>query len=118
MMATAKVPLHAVPRPVRDARHNGGSAKRRALKTILALGLMIGFEGMTAGPAAVATLPTQLTAPQLTAQADLAKQISFSPSLGQEPGLFSSILDGAFPFVKKIARPIPPPPDVDGMEDL
>jgi hypothetical protein len=79
---------------------------------------MIGFQGMTAGPAAVATLPTQLMARQLTAQADLAKQISFSPSLGQEPGLFSSILDGAFPFVKKIAKPIPPPPDVDGMEDL
>ena len=55
MMATAKVPLHAVPYPVRNARLTKSLVRRRSSKTLLALGLMIGFQGMTAGPAAVAT---------------------------------------------------------------
>ncbi|MBM6592555.1 transglycosylase SLT domain-containing protein [Microvirga pudoricolor] len=122
-MATAKVPLHAVPRPVQGARHLKRSAKRRTLKTILALGLMIGFQGMTAGPAAVATTPSRFVHrdPLASARVDL-----FQPALSQDPTLFESILDGAFAMIRQVPKAEPAPlkgtpltlTDADSMLDM
>jgi hypothetical protein len=84
--------------------------KRRAFKTLLALGLMIGFQGMTAGPAAVATVwPRIEPADVLTS----ARVELFEPTLGRKSGLFASILENAFPIIPQHLDPAPvhlPPP--------
>ncbi len=86
------------------------------VRVTLALGLMIGVQGMTAGPAAVATLPGYLKdqnrlaagEPQ-TSMAPVIASVAFSPALSKEPGLFRSILDGAFSFTKpRPAKPAHP----------
>lgn len=77
----------------------------------------MGFQGLTAGPAAVATIPTALlarpaAAPQV--QADITGSVvtasaSFTPKLAKDPGLFNAILDGAFSIVKpRPERPASP----------
>jgi hypothetical protein len=68
----------------------------------------MGFQGLTAGPAAVATLPSALLArPSAIAQAQqeitgsvVMASMDFTPKLAKDPGLFKAILDGAFSFVK------------------
>lgn len=110
MMATAKVPLHAVPYPVRNARQTKSLVRRRTSKTILALGLMIGFQGMTAGPAAVATGSTAALA--FGDAVSSARVALYHPSLPGNPGMFASILDGAFTVPKhldpvSIPEPVP-----------
>jgi hypothetical protein len=119
MLITARTLLCAVPQPVPVAR-KGGRIIRRSLHLALALGAVVGLQAVTAGPAAVATLPTALEArpqailiePIVTASldfvpqfgpADLAPQpasTDFTPQLGREPGLFQAILDGAFSLSK------------------
>ena len=119
MPVTARTLLCAVPQPVPVA-HKGGRIIRRSLHLSLALAAIVGFQGMTAGPAAVATLPSALEArpqapilePIVTASLnfvphfgpeDLAPQpasTDFTPQLGREPGLFQAILDGAFSLSK------------------
>ena len=127
MPITARTLLCAVPQPVPVA-HEGGRIIRRSLHLSLALAAMIGFQGMTAGPAAVATLPSALTArpqaiviePIVTASLDFVPQFGpadlapqpvssdFTPQLGREPGLFQAILDGAFSLSKaRRAKPSP-----------
>ena len=127
MPITARTLLCAVPQPVPVA-HEGGRIIRRSLHLSLALAAMIGFQGMTAGPAAVATLPSALTArpqaiviePIVTASLDFVPQFGpadlapqpvssdFTPQLGREPGLFQAILDGAFSLSKaRRAKPAP-----------
>ena len=106
MMATAKVPLHAVPYPVRNARQTKSLVRRRTSKTLLALGLMIGFQGMTAGPAAVATGTSSLASGDALTSARVAL---FHPALPGNPGLFASILDGAFKVVPKNIDPVSMP---------
>src|SRR5918995_2760385 len=127
MPITARTLLCAVPHPVPVA-HRGGRLIRRSLHLSLALAAMIGFQGMTAGPAAVATLPSALTArpqaiviePIVTASLDFVPQFGpadlapqpvssdFTPQLGREPGLFQAILDGAFSLSKaRRAKPAP-----------
>jgi hypothetical protein len=93
---------------------------------------MMGLQAVTAGPAAVATLPSALVArpsalPQ--AQQDITGSIltasvtasaSFTPKLAKDPDLFKAILDGAFSIVKPRAEksaPQPVPDDVAGDPD-
>ncbi len=71
---------------------------------------------MTAGPAAVATLPSALVArpyaaaPRAIVAAPIVTaSMDFTPQLGKEPGLFRSILEGAFSFRKP--RPAAPKPE-------
>jgi hypothetical protein len=108
-----------VPQPVPVAR-KGGRIIRRSLHLALALGAVVGLQAVTAGPAAVATLPPALEArpqailiePIVTASLDFVPQfgpgdlapqpasLEFTPQLGREPGLFQAILDGAFSLSK------------------
>ena len=139
MPITARTLLCAVPQPVPVAHEGGGRIIRRSLHLSLALMAIAGFQGMTAGPAAVATLPSALAArpqapivePIVTASlgfmphfspADLAPQpasTDFTPQLGKEPGLFQAILDGAFSLSKsRRAKPAQEaPPETAGDPD-
>jgi hypothetical protein len=69
---------------------------------------MMGFQGMTAGPAAVATLPSALTARPFALAPVIAPPAAFTPALGREPGLFASIIESAF-FVAKPQQAAPEP---------
>jgi len=83
------------------------------VRVALALGLVVGFQGVTAGPAAVATLPTAMMGhntsfhPKTLAEAaPVAASVAYTPELGKQPDLFKAILDGAFSLSKKRqARP-------------
>jgi hypothetical protein len=90
---------------------------------------MAGVQGISAGPAAVATLPSALAARPMVAQAPTPRDslapraveglsepvvtasLSFTPQLGKDPGLFKAILDGAFSFAKP-RREKPAPQDL------
>ncbi|SCX99010.1 transglycosylase SLT domain-containing protein [Microvirga guangxiensis] len=105
MPSNARTLLCAVPQPVADARQGG---RRKAVHVALALGLMVGFQGLTAGPAAVATLPTAMvdynhSSPikPLAVTAPVIASVAYVPELGKQPGLFKAILDGAFSLTKK-----------------
>jgi hypothetical protein len=98
--------------------------KRRAFKTLLALGLMIGFQGMTAGPAAVATAAFRIGSGDVLTSARVEL---FHPALGRESGLFASILESAFPIAPEPVDPAPvhlpvPVPvqatDADSVQDM
>jgi hypothetical protein len=93
---------------------------------------MLGLQGMTAGPAAVATLPSALlekTSALSQAHEDVTGSVvtasvtasaSFTPKLAKDPGLFKAILDGAFSIVKPRAEksaPQPVPDEVAGDPD-
>jgi hypothetical protein len=71
---------------------------------------MAGFQGVSAGPAAVATLPSALTARPfaMAPRPIVSASLEFTPALTREPGLFQSILEGAFSFKKP--RPAKPAP--------
>ncbi len=83
------------------------------VRLALGLGLMVGFQGMTAGPAAVATLPTAMLASNVSAPktqiatAPIVASVAFTPELSKAPGLFQAILEGAFSFKKKEKAPPP-----------
>src|SRR5919112_958781 len=105
MMSNARTLLCAVPQPVADVRKTGS---RRSLHLALAAGLMMGLQGFTAGPAAVATIPTGLLArpaavapvPEDITGSVVTASVAFTPKLAKDPGLFKAILDGAFSFTK------------------
>jgi hypothetical protein len=86
--------------------------RHRSLHLALVAGLILGFQGLTAGPAAVATLPSALLArPAALPQAQqevtgsvVTASVDFTPKLAKDPGLFKAILDGAFSFVKPRAE--------------
>jgi Transglycosylase SLT domain len=109
MMSNARTLLCAVPQPVADERKT--VSYRRFLHFTLVAGLMAGLQGLTAGPAAVATLPSALLARPMVAptmKPVVTASMDFTPKLGKEPGLFQAILDGAFSFVKPRAmKPAP-----------
>jgi hypothetical protein len=80
---------------------------RHGFQLGLAFSLMMGIQCMTAGPAAVATLPRALlennqseAVKPKTTLAPVVASVAFTPELGKAPGLFKSILDGAFSFTK------------------
>ncbi len=105
MPGNARTLLCAVPQPVAEPRQGGC---RRTLRVALALGLMVGFQGVTAGPAAVATLPTAMAdynhsspVKPLVAANPVVASVAYTPELGKQPGLFKAILDGAFSLSKK-----------------
>jgi hypothetical protein len=116
MMSNARTLLCAVPQPVADARRIG--SLRGFLHVTLAAGLLLGLQGLTAGPAAVATLPSALLARPIAApqvREDITGSVvmasaDFTPKLLKTPGLFKDILDGAFSLVKP--RPAKPAPQV------
>ena len=66
MMSNARSLLCAVPQPVADERKSG---RRRFLHLTLTAGLLLGLQGLVAGPAAVATLPSALLARPVAASA-------------------------------------------------
>jgi hypothetical protein len=63
---------------------------------------MVGFQGMVAGPAAVATLPSAVSARPYVA----AAAFEFKPALVKDPNLFGSILEDAFSIAR--LRPAKP----------
>ncbi|MGO4389171.1 transglycosylase SLT domain-containing protein [Microvirga sp. 2YAF29] len=111
MTSNARTLLCAVPQPVADQRKGGRS--RHMVRLALGLGLMVGFQGMTAGPAAVATLPTAMLASNVSAPktqiatAPIVASVAFTPELSKAPSLFQAILEGAFSFKKKEKAPPP-----------
>ena len=114
MMSNARTLLCAVPQPVADVRNSG--RRRRFLHLTLATVLIGGLQGMSAGPAAVATLPSALltrpvasVAPQpVVTGSVVTASMDFTPKLAREPGLFRAILEGAFTFKKPhAAKPAP-----------
>ena len=125
-MSNARTLLCAVPQPVADGRKTGN--RRRSFHLALAASLVIGLQGLTAGPAAVATLPSALlakpsaleaTQPAITGSVVTASA-EFTPKLAKDPGLFKAILDGAFSIVKPRAmKPAPQtsPDEVAGDPD-
>jgi hypothetical protein len=109
MMSNARTLLCAVPQPVADVRKSGRS--RHSLRLAFAVGCMIGVQAVTAGPAAVATLPSALLAKRsaLPEQPVTTGSVAFTPKLAKDPGLFKAILDGAFSLGKsKPAKPQDP----------
>jgi hypothetical protein len=119
MPTNARTLLCAVPQPVAGPRKGGQS--RHLLRLSLALGLMVGFQAFTAGPAAVATLPSALAArPFAMAPVAAAVEVppAFTPALGRDPGLFRSIIEGAFSLAKPSkAKPEPYPVEAAGDPD-
>jgi hypothetical protein len=119
MMSNARTLLCAVPQPVADLRKPGRS--RRSLRLAFAVGCMMGVQAVTAGPAAVATLPSALLEKRsaLPEQPVVTASVAFTPKLTKDPGLFKAILDGAFSLGK--SRPAKPAPqtaeDVTGDPD-
>jgi len=114
MLTNARTLLCAVPQPVGNAPTRFSLKNRRSLRFFLAAGLMIGFQAFTAGPAAVATLPSALAARPF-AVAALDPTVGYKPALGKDPELFSSILENAFSR-KRADKPKPAPesfPEVD-----
>ena len=115
-MSNARTLLCAVPQPVAESRRIG--SLRGFLHVTLAAGLLLGLQGLTAGPAAVATLPSALLARPIAApqvREDITGSVvmasaDFTPKLLKTPGLFKDILDGAFSLVKP--RPAKPAPQV------
>ncbi|MBF9232008.1 transglycosylase SLT domain-containing protein [Microvirga alba] len=75
----------------------GKWARGHTCRLLAAAGLMIGFQGMTAAPAAVATLPSALMArPLAPALPDVDVRVDDTPALASNPELFSAILETAF----------------------
>lgn len=114
MMSNARTLLCAVPQPVADVRKSG--RRRRFLHVTLAVGLIAGLQGLAAGPAAVATLPSALLARPVAASAAqplttgsvVTASMDFTPKLMKDPSLFRAILDGAFSFKKpRAVKPAP-----------
>jgi hypothetical protein len=118
MPTNARTLLCAVPQPVADVRKHHS---RHSLRLFLTIGLMLGVQAVTAGPAAVATLPSALTArPFAVAPVAAAVDVPavFIPALGKDPGLFRSIIEGAFSFAKPPkAKPAPEPYPVEAAGD-
>ncbi|RDI58623.1 transglycosylase SLT domain-containing protein [Microvirga subterranea] len=116
MPTNARTLLCAVPQPVADVRKHHS---RHSLRLFLTVGLMLGVQAVSAGPAAVATLPSALTARPF-AVAPVAAAVTvpdvFTPALGKEPGLFRSIVESAFSFTKP-AKPKPEPYPVEAAGD-
>src|ERR687890_755109 len=107
-MITARARLCRVPQPFGDRRNPGRS--RRSLRLAFAVGCMMGVQAVTAGPAAVATLPSALLEKRsaLPEQPVVTASVAFTPKLAKDPGLFKAILDGAFSRGKsKPAKPAP-----------
>lgn len=89
------------------------------VRLALGMGLMVGLQGVMAGPAAVATLPTAMLAhdvsviPKQEASATpIFASADFTPELLKAPGVFQSIIEGAFSF-KKPRQEKAPPPDLE-----
>ncbi|WP_166802290.1 transglycosylase SLT domain-containing protein [Microvirga pakistanensis] len=106
MPSNARTLLCAVPQPVAAPRQGG--LGRQTARVALALGLMVGFQGVTAGPAAVATLPTAMVdnnrsspVKALAVATPVTASIAYTPELGKQPGLFQAIIEGAFSLSKK-----------------
>jgi hypothetical protein len=112
-MTKASAPLGAADRPVRNTRNLFGLVKlrtprgRRSLHLTLALGVAMSFQGVTAGPAAVATLPPEM-AHRLPVVQPMIEAAAFEPGLGKNPGIFSLILESAFPSPAPIEKRVEP----------
>jgi hypothetical protein len=60
------------------------------------MGVIVTLQGVTAGSAAVATLPTDVVA---TSALKASRAVpAVEPAMSKQPGMFASILDVAFPF--------------------
>lgn len=106
--------------PKEDTPTIGGGRpwlRSRVFRVLASVGLLVGFQGMTAAPAAVATLPSALMArPFAPAQRDVdIVDIKVElPPLIQAPELFGTILKTAYsPQEKPLARLPPAPADTE-----
>jgi hypothetical protein len=97
---------------VQEIRASGAWLRSPVFRVLASLGLLIGFQGMTAAPAGVATLPSALMArPFALAPRDAEADIKIElPPLVQTPEIFGAILKAAFkpneePLVKLPAAP-------------
>ncbi|MCB5176371.1 transglycosylase SLT domain-containing protein [Microvirga lenta] len=112
MQTNARTLLCAVPQPVAAPRTTTG---RHSLRLLAAVSMMIGFQAFTAGPAAVATLPSALNArpfavAPVAAATAIEVPVAFTPALGKDPDLFRSIVESAFSFTRPPeAKPRPEP---------
>lgn len=105
-MSDVRTPQGAAPRSVWNVFKTYGRHGRRPFHVLLAFTTIAGIQGLTAGPAAVATLPSAVMARPFAAAEALSSQIvAFSPQLGSNPDLFRSILDEAFPRAKPLREP-------------
>ena len=80
----------------------------------------MGIQVTTAGPAAVATLPSALMARPYVAvpRSTVTQSMAFMPGLSQKPGLFQEILKDAFSFAKpRLKKPNPQDMPVDAGGD-
>jgi Transglycosylase SLT domain len=100
-------------RPGRDARRvvaseatraRIGTAGRRPLNVFIAMGVVVALQSVTAGSAAVATLPMEVVATSALKAARAAPAVE--PAMSKQPGTFASILDVAFPF-PDLVEPVP-----------
>src|SRR5215213_8030703 len=100
---TTKTMAHGVtartPHEVAKATESGfvpSSLRRGVLYTFVLTGLA-GLQVLTAGPAAVATIPTQVRIREAAAPVLPPEQLAIVP---RAPGLVASILDEAFPSLR------------------
>lgn len=108
MQTNARTLLCAVPQPVGNAPKRYSLKDRLTLRLLATLGLVAGFQVATVGPAAVATLPSALSARPF-AVAALDPTVGFKPAMKEDTGLFRSILENAFSRPKQKKKPAPPP---------
>ncbi|MCB8820132.1 transglycosylase SLT domain-containing protein [Microvirga rosea] len=101
MPTDVRTPQGAAPHSVRNASQAYKRQGRRSFHALLAAGLFAGIQILSAGPAAVATLPSAVMArPFPSMESPLVQAAAFSPQLGTVPGLFRSILEEAFPSMR------------------
>jgi hypothetical protein len=105
-MTMTSTPQGVTRRPVWDAFKtavkvpDGGTGRsaRRALHAALGIGITVAFQGVTAGSAAVSTLPPDAVAPITI----IAKTPKPEPVLANNPALVASIFEAAFPKPKPV----------------
>lgn len=110
-MKNARAPLGVIGRFARNARTSVTNSqtttrkKARSRHMILALVIVTALQGVAAGPAAVATLPTEFKQAKITPD-----NVVGETALAKTPWLFASILDTAFPFPTLANLPQPSTP--------
>ncbi|NIX76844.1 transglycosylase SLT domain-containing protein [Microvirga terricola] len=102
--------------PVQEIGASGAWLYSRVFRVLASVGLLIGFQGMTVAPAAVATLPSALIArPFAPAPRDIEADIKVElPPLINAPEIFGAIPETAFtPKEKPLAKLPPVPADAE-----
>jgi hypothetical protein len=114
MMTTACAPIGAAGRPVRDAQSPMASigsilprAKSRPVRIALATGICLALQGVSAGPAAVATL-SHASIERAPLVRPMIEPAAFAPALSDSPRVLASILNVAFPVTISLEERMSP----------